>query len=86
MHQLYLVETTCHEAYSTFNFPKGMFDIWRGRALPYASLVVVATLNRFATTTLSSLYFDITKDTLYADAPTATNRQGVVAVLHEVRA
>ncbi|KAG9005898.1 isoleucine-tRNA ligase, partial [Tulasnella sp. 427] len=45
---------------------------------------VVASLNRFATNTLSSLYFDVTKDTLYADAVSHPTRRATITVLHEV--
>lgn len=45
---------------------------------------VVASLNRFATNTLSSLYFDVTKDTLYADPVTHPTRRATITVLSEI--
>ena len=41
-------------------------------------------LGNFANITLSSLYFDITKDTLYADAVDSVERRRVVTVLQKV--
>ncbi|KAG8927819.1 isoleucine-tRNA ligase [Tulasnella sp. 418] len=45
---------------------------------------VVAALTSFANTTLSSLYFDITKDTLYADAPSTLQRRAVMTTFNEI--
>ncbi|KAG8960228.1 isoleucine-tRNA ligase [Tulasnella sp. 419] len=45
---------------------------------------VVAALTSFANTTLSSLYFDITKDTLYADAPSTLHRRAVMTTFNEI--
>ncbi|KAG8947207.1 isoleucine-tRNA ligase [Tulasnella sp. 424] len=45
---------------------------------------VIASLNRFATNTLSSLYFDVTKDTLYADPIDHPARRATITVLYEV--
>ncbi|KAF9787854.1 tRNA synthetases class I-domain-containing protein [Thelephora terrestris] len=45
---------------------------------------VVTALSNFASTTLSSLYFDITKDTLYADTPGSIQRRSVVTVLEKI--
>ncbi|KAG8862966.1 isoleucine-tRNA ligase [Tulasnella sp. 330] len=66
MDQLLQVETTCKDAYASYNFAK-----------------VVATLNSFVANTLSSLYFDITKDCLYADAADSPRRRAVLQVLNE---
>ncbi|KAJ7637112.1 isoleucyl-tRNA synthetase [Roridomyces roridus] len=45
---------------------------------------VVAALNNFANITLSSLYFDISKDGLYANALDSLERRAVVTVLEQV--
>ncbi|KAL1744261.1 tRNA synthetases class I-domain-containing protein [Schizophyllum fasciatum] len=45
---------------------------------------VVHALNNFANVTLSSLYFDVTKDCLYADAVDGVERRTVTAVLEQI--
>jgi isoleucyl-tRNA synthetase len=45
---------------------------------------VVSSLTHFASVTLSSFYFDIKKDCLYADLPQGDARRVVVAILWEV--
>ncbi|KAJ7755391.1 tRNA synthetases class I-domain-containing protein [Mycena maculata] len=45
---------------------------------------VVAALSNFANITLSSLYFDISKDGLYANALDSSERRAVVTVLEKV--
>lgn len=50
---------------------------------PYSALVVTA-LSNFTNATLSSLYFDITKDTLYANTLDSIERRSVVTVLEKV--
>jgi isoleucyl-tRNA synthetase len=50
---------------------------------PYSALVVTA-LSNFTNTTLSSLYFDITKDTLYANTLDSIERRSAVTVLEKV--
>ena len=45
---------------------------------------MVTALSNFTNTTLSSLYFDITKDTLYANTPGSIERRSVVTVLEKV--
>ena len=45
---------------------------------------MVTSLTHFANITLSSLYFDITKDSLYADALQSRERRAVITVLQEV--
>ncbi len=51
-------------------------------ALP--SPVVMSTLGQFANITLSSLYFDIMKDCLYANSITSIERRSVITVLEQV--
>ncbi|KAF5383170.1 hypothetical protein D9615_005042 [Tricholomella constricta] len=67
MHELYNLEQTALEGYSSYNFPK-----------------VINSLTHFANITLSSLYFDVTKDCLYANKLTSPERRGVVTVLEQV--
>ncbi|KAJ6631136.1 tRNA synthetases class I-domain-containing protein [Mycena sp. CBHHK59/15] len=45
---------------------------------------VIASLSNFANVTLSSLYFDISKDGLYANALNSVERRAVVTVLEQV--
>ncbi|KAL1674639.1 tRNA synthetases class I-domain-containing protein [Schizophyllum commune] len=45
---------------------------------------VVHALNNFANVTLSSLYFDVTKDCLYADAVDSVERRTVTAVHEQI--
>ncbi|KAH8830160.1 tRNA synthetases class I-domain-containing protein [Flagelloscypha sp. PMI_526] len=45
---------------------------------------VVSQLNHFVNITLSSLYFDVNKDTLYADALDSSSRRTVITVLTQV--
>ncbi|KAF8157025.1 tRNA synthetases class I-domain-containing protein [Crassisporium funariophilum] len=45
---------------------------------------VITSLNNFANITLSSLYFDITKDNLYANSIDSFERRAVVTVLEKV--
>ena len=47
-------------------------------------LPVINALANFTNITLSSLYFDITKDCLYADAIDSVKRRAVVTVLEQV--
>lgn len=53
-------------------------------SLPNAGSVVTA-LSNFANITLSSLYFDITKDPLYCDGVGSMRRRSIVTVLEKVR-
>ncbi|KAL0568341.1 isoleucine-tRNA ligase, partial [Marasmius crinis-equi] len=45
---------------------------------------VMTALTNFCNITLSSLYFDITKDCLYANAPSSLERRRVVTVLEKI--
>ncbi|KAG9123509.1 isoleucine-tRNA ligase, partial [Ceratobasidium sp. 392] len=67
MHQLYTLETTAREAYSTYNFQK-----------------VVHSVSAFTNNVCSSLYFDIMKDTLYAESPTSSARNLTIRMLREI--
>jgi hypothetical protein len=48
-------------------------------------IIVVNVLSNFANITLSSLYLDIVKDTLYADANHSIQRRSVVTALERVK-
>lgn len=45
---------------------------------------VITALNNFANVTLSSLYFDITKDCLYAGSPNGIERRSILTVFERV--
>jgi isoleucyl-tRNA synthetase len=47
--------------------------------------LVITALNNFANTTMSSLYFDITKDCLYASGKDSLERRFVATVLEQVK-
>ncbi|KAK8858784.1 isoleucine-tRNA ligase [Kwoniella newhampshirensis] len=48
--------------------------------------IVLNATSAFASSTLSALYFDIIKDTLYCDSADSVTRQTVIAVLHHTLA
>ncbi|KAG6831068.1 hypothetical protein H0H92_012991 [Tricholoma furcatifolium] len=84
MHELYTLEQTALEGYSTYNFPKGsssfsIVAIYRLLITP----IVVNSLSNFANITLSSFYLDMTKDCLYADPKSSFARRSVVTVLDQ---
>lgn len=85
MHELYNLEQTALDGYATYNFPKGKS---RTGGMPGASVdsfaPVVIALANFSNITLSSLYFDVTKDCLYADAEESFPRRKTVTVIHHV--
>ena len=86
MHELYKLESVALEGYASYNFPKGWF-ISRLESLfterPFL-LSVINSLTNFTNITLSSLYFDITKDCLYANSLHSEERRAVVTVLEQV--
>lgn len=89
MHELYNLQQTALEGYATYNFPKGLgfFVVPLPHYMPlkpYSFAAVMSALSHFATVTLSSLYFDITKDCLYADSSVSAERRGVITVLEQV--
>lgn len=45
---------------------------------------VVSALSNFANITLSTLYFDITKDALYCEAENSVERLGIITVMEKV--
>ena len=47
---------------------------------------VISALSNFTNITLSSLYFDIVKDTLYADSYSSHQRRVVITVIQQVSA
>ena len=85
MHELYNLEKCALEGYSTYNFPKGMTShILASNHPDERPRAVMNALTHFANVTLSSLYFDITKDSLYADSLSNPERQSIVMVLDQV--
>jgi isoleucyl-tRNA synthetase len=83
MHKIYNLQKEAHEAYSVLNFPKGgIAFLIAGPVL--ISCAVVAPLIAFCNVTLSAFYFNVTKDTLYADLPDLKQRRAVLTVLQHV--
>ena len=84
MHDLYELEQAALSSYAQYNFPKGTSPVFG--TLSWLELrTVISTLNNFTNITLSSLYFDITKDNLYANSPSSLERRSTVTVLQLVR-
>lgn len=86
MHELYTLERTALEAYGSYNFPRGKHQhlIPVCFAFNDPSFSVIHALNNFVNNTISSFYFDITKDCLYADSVNSRERRAVVTVLEQV--
>jgi isoleucyl-tRNA synthetase len=85
MHELYNLEKGALEGYSNYNFPKGTsLRIPDSNLLDECCGAVVNALTHFANVTLSSLYFDITKDCLYADSRSDPKRRAIEVVLEQV--
>jgi isoleucyl-tRNA synthetase len=84
MHQIYQLQSSAQQAYRNLDFPKGsrmnnlMPDFLRDRVL------VVSAVVNFSNVTLSSLYFDVTKDSLYADPQVSPERRAVLTVFEKV--
>ena len=85
MHQLFELEQTALSSYAQFNFPKGSPILSQGLEMDLKPFPVISTLANFTNTTLSSLYFDITKDNLYANSLSSLERRSTVTVLQHVR-
>lgn len=83
MHELYTLEQIAIEGYGSHNFPKGFVHL-PGILISTQKILVVNALTNFANITLSSLYFDITKDSLYANRMENPERMAIVAVLEQV--
>jgi len=62
--------------------------VWQGEVdahyAAYAFSKVIASVNTLVAKDLSAFYFEISKDRLYADAPSSTSRRGAQTVLHHV--
>lgn len=85
MHELYKLERTALDGYATYNFAKGMcIFLFFGHTRADTPRIVVNSLSNFANITLSALYFDITKDCLYADSTESLERRRIVTVLQHV--
>jgi isoleucyl-tRNA synthetase len=85
MHQLFELEQTALSSYAQYNFPKGSDVVFQDLAVDLKHSPVISTLTHFTNTTLSSLYFDITKDNLYANSLSSPERRCTVTVLQHVR-
>lgn len=85
MHKLHELDAQARAGYSTYNFPKGERSSmsWRWLCAQHL-LLVVAALHNFANTTASSLYFDLTKDSLYCDALESVERRSILTVMEQV--
>ena len=84
MHELYMLEQAALEAYSIYSFPRGWFEYFIAALHPDVPVLVIHALNNFVNNNLSSFYFDITKDCLYADSVNSHERRAVVTVLEQV--
>lgn len=87
LHELYKLETTVLEGYRSFNFTQGdiiVLSMISFVSFIWLALIVFSALTYFANVTLSSFYFDITKDSLYADSEHSRTRQNVIFVLQKV--
>lgn len=71
---------------STRASPSWRFPSWpvAPSDAPLLSGTAYQALSAFSNTTLSSFYFDVTKDSLYADSHTSLARRHVVHVLQKV--
>lgn len=86
MHQLFELERTALSGYAQYNFPKGTSHVlFQDIAVDLKLFPVISTLANFTNITLSSLYFDITKDNLYANSLSNPERRSTVTVLQHVR-
>lgn len=84
MHELYRLEQVALEGYTSYNFPKGWQHSTTSIRLVLTCFgVVMVALTNFANITLSSLYFDITKDCLYANHSCSIERRGVLTVFEQ---
>jgi isoleucyl-tRNA synthetase len=85
MHELYKLEQTALESYRAYNFSRGnrSFSILSSIGTQVHHQAMTALIN-FANITLSSFYFDITKDCLYADSMKSLERRSVIKVLAKV--
>jgi isoleucyl-tRNA synthetase len=85
MHQLFELEQTALTSYAQYNFSKGGDVLSQDLAVDLKPFPVISTLTNFTNITLSSLYFDITKDNLYANGLSSPERRSTVTVLQHVR-
>jgi isoleucyl-tRNA synthetase len=90
MHELWTLENVAKEGYASYNFPKGPAcvvpdPVLRAAETSFHCFPVVHALTNFASLILSSLYFDITKDCLYANTNRSQARRAVLTVLEQVK-
>ena len=86
MHELSRLEETALRGYQTYNFPQGtrFTKICIIFSTEELRNIVVNSIINFSNITLSSLYFDITKDCLYADHKGSKERRAIITVLEQV--
>lgn len=86
MNELYNLEQVALDSYASYNFQKGweVIPLNLEHHLMKPLVLVINSLNNFANVTISSLYFDITKDCLYADHEHSLERRTVLTVLEQV--
>jgi isoleucyl-tRNA synthetase len=81
---LWTLQKDARRAYEAFAFHEGeLSNDFMGVTVEF-SLAVVASLSHFINVTLSSLYFDVNKDVLYADPVLSKSRIAVLYVLQSV--
>lgn len=80
LHELGKLQQTAQEAYEEFTFNKGRSGAF-GLVLTVSVLQGVAS---FASSTLSTFYFDVAKDTLYCDPVNGARRQAIIATQSHV--
>ena len=64
---------------------KVALPFFRDKQWTWGFFLVISSLGNFTNITLSSLYFDITKDNLYANCLSSPERRSTVTVLQHVR-
>ena len=78
------LEKNVFRCYTELNFPRGKSFRPLNQRLSHKAATAVQAISRFANVTLSSLYFDITKDILYANVPHSPERRAVVSIFEKV--
>lgn len=88
LHRLHRLDKIARTGYESYNFPQGVYWFFEITSLKMlknlCSYVVINELSYFANITLSSFYFDMNKDCLYADRVDGIERRRVLTVLDQV--
>lgn len=88
LHELDQLSKNVREAYDDFLFNKGNDLVTHTAIFAQPDQLVPAGLagvTQFCTSVLSSFYFEIIKDSLYADSVSSVRRTAVVYTLQQVR-